>query len=62
MKEFRPSEDFVSRVMKNVHDLEGCLEVTPGLPERILASRLFRYAMSGGGVFVGIVLVPVTCM
>lgn len=61
MKEFEPSTDFVSRVMQNVHAYEHLQEEKPPLFDRVLASRPLRYAMSGGGIFVGIVFTPVIC-
>ena len=63
MKEFRPSGDFVSRVMEKVHaheNAEGNNELR--LSERLLASKPLRYAMSGGGIFLGIFLTPVVCL
>ena len=62
MKEFRPSADFVSKVMKKVHAYEDTQEMKLGISERLLASRLFRYAMSGGGIFVGIFFSPLVCI
>ena len=62
MKEFRPSDDFVSRVMKEVRDCEDRRTAYPGVGDRILASRAFRFAMSGGGIFFGIMLAPVACL
>jgi hypothetical protein len=62
MKEFRPSADFVSKIMKKVYDYEDTRELKPGFSERLFASRLFRYAMSGGGIFVGIFFSPLVCI
>lgn len=62
MKEFKPSDDFVTRVMKHVYAYESTLEAKRLLSERLLASRLFRYAMSGGGIFVGIFFSPLVCV
>ena len=62
MKEFRPSADFVSKVMKKVHACENTEEMKLEFTERLLASRLFRYAMSGGGIFVGIFFSPLVCI
>ncbi|HEX8948001.1 MAG TPA: hypothetical protein VF790_03510 [Dissulfurispiraceae bacterium] len=63
MKEFRPSDDFVSRVMERVHAHENTKgDNESRLSERLLASRPLRYAMSGGGIFLGIFLTPVVCI
>ncbi len=63
MKEFEPSGDFVSRVMKSVHAHEDMQEVVRlTFSEKLLASRLFRYALSGGGIFFGVFLSPLVCI
>lgn len=62
MKEFRPADDFVSKVMKNVYAYEGRQEVNLKVSEKLYGSRVFRYAMSGGGIFFGIFLAPVACI
>ena len=62
MKEFRPSADFVSKVMNQVHAYENTRKRNLEFTERFLASRLFRYAMSGGGIFVGIFFSPLVCI
>jgi hypothetical protein len=60
MKEFEPSKDFVSTVMRNVHAYERSQAFKRVLLGKLLASRPFRYAMSGGGVLIG-VFIPVAC-
>lgn len=62
MKEFKPSGDFVSRVMRDVYMYENTMEVRLSLYEQVLASRPFRYALSGGGAFLGIFLTPAACI
>lgn len=70
MKEFKPSEDFVSRVMENVHACEKKSKDIVSLTERLVSSRPIRYALSAGGVLLGIwnlvrlyftVFAPVVC-
>ena len=60
MKAFEPSRDFVSVVMRNVHASERSQAFNRLLLGKLLASRPFRYAMSGGGVLIG-VFIPVAC-
>ena len=62
MKEFEPSRDFVSRVMQSVHAYERSQEPAPSFFERVLSSRPLRYALSGGGVLMGIFFVPASCI
>jgi hypothetical protein len=62
MRDFEPSNDFVARVMKEVRLYEDSRSLGFSLGEALLASRLFRYAMSGGGIFAGIFLSPVVCI
>jgi hypothetical protein len=62
MKSFKPSDDFVSRVMGNIYACEGMKAARFSLAEKILVSRPLRYAMSGGGIFLGIFLSPVACI
>ena len=62
MKEYKPADDFVARVMENVQRYEGAEAIRLNVTGRLFASRLFRYAMSGGGIFVGIFLAPVACI
>jgi hypothetical protein len=62
VKEFNPSKDFVCRVMRSVYAYEN-EKACNRLPyEKLLASRPFRYAMSGGGVFIGIFMIPAACI
>lgn len=62
MKEFRPSEDFVCSVMESVREYEGRQKAGVPFTQRLFASRLFRYALSCGGLFVGIFIVPAACL
>jgi len=62
MKEFRPSGDFICSVMKTVREYEDSQETRQPFVQRLFSSRLFRYAVSCGGVFVGIFVVPVACL
>lgn len=62
MKEFKPSGNFVSRVMENVDAYERQREESLSFHERILYSRPLRYAMSGSGIFIGIFFTPAACL
>ena len=62
MKEFRPSGDFVGSVMKSVREYEDRQRAGVPFTQRLFASRLFRYAMSCGSLFIGILIVPVACL
>jgi hypothetical protein len=62
MKEFRPSGDFVSSVMEGVREYERGQRACVPFTQRLFASRLFRYTMSCGSLFVGIFIVPVACL
>lgn len=61
MKEFEPSKEFVSRVMKSVHAHENSGEFKRKIFERLSASRPFRYALSGSGAILGI-FIPASCI
>lgn len=61
MKEFEPSKDFVARVMQDVRRYEDRRSLKRLLFERLSASRPFRYALSGSGAVIGI-LIPVSCI
>lgn len=50
-EEFKPSPDFVARVMRQVHATRA--ENVP-LLERVFWSRPIRYALAGGGTVFGI--------
>ncbi|MBI5233032.1 MAG: hypothetical protein HY880_01620 [Deltaproteobacteria bacterium] len=54
MKEFEPSKDFVSRVMKSVHDYERMQAKDAVLVPSLFSLRSVRYAMSAGGLLLGI--------
>jgi hypothetical protein len=62
MKEFEPSKDFVSRVMRSVHAYEQTKILRLSLADKLVASRPFRYAMSTGSVLVGIFFIPANCI
>ncbi len=63
MKEFEPSVDFVSKVMKNVYAYEGVAqEAELTFAEKLFASKIFRYALSGGGIFFGVFFSPLVCI
>ena len=62
MKEFEPSADFLSSVMKSVRGYESAGNKQLRFPERLLSSKPFRYALSGGGIFLGIFLSPIVCI
>ena len=56
-EEYKPSPDFVARVMGRVHAYEAA---RVSLVERIFWSRPVRYAVAGGGTIFGILkAVPV---
>ena len=61
MKEFDPSKDFVSRVMRSVHAYEKKQAWKRLFSEKLPASRPFRYALSGSGVILGI-FIPAACI
>ncbi|GBE00026.1 hypothetical protein BMS3Abin07_02072 [bacterium BMS3Abin07] len=70
MKKFKPSDDFVSKVMRDVYSCEKTKEMNIPLSQRLISSRLVRYAMSAGGLVLGIwnltrlyltVFAPVIC-
>ena len=62
MKEFEPSPDFVSRVMRTVQAYEAARITHLPILERLAASRPFLYVMSSCGVFFGIFCTPVVCL
>ncbi len=70
MKEFEPSRDFVSRVMKDIFVYERRQEQEYSRSQRFLASPIVRYVMSAAGVLLGLfnlarlyfsLLSPVAC-
>lgn len=70
MKEFEPSRDFVARVMQDVRAFEGTRKMAEPLSQRLLSSRMLRFAFSSGAAFLGIfnlirlyfsLLSPVVC-
>jgi len=62
MKEFEPSVDFVSRVMRTVRAYEALQNEKMDFTSRLLGSRLFQCAMSGCGVLFGIFFTPAACI
>lgn len=70
MKEFEPSRDFVSRVMREVHAYKGERIAAKPLGQRFLSSFALRLAFSSGAALLGIfnlirlyfsLLSPVVC-
>ena len=56
-EEYKPSPDFVAKVMKRVHSLEA---QKASFIARFVWSRPIRYALAGGGTIFGILkAVPV---
>lgn len=49
--EYNPSPDFVAKVMRQVHALEA---ERVSIFQRIFWSRPIRYALAGGGTFLGV--------
>jgi hypothetical protein len=54
MKEFEPSSDFVTKVMKDVYAFEEAGNEERSFSGALFSSRLLRYAVSAGGVLLGI--------
>ena len=70
MKEFKPSRNFVSKVMKDISAYERRQEQEYLRSQRFLASPVVRFAMSAAGVLLGLfnlarlyfsILSPVVC-
>jgi hypothetical protein len=55
MKDFEPTDGFVSRVMAGIDAYESSKNLTAPRAEAFLLSRPVRYALSAGGVLLGIV-------
>ena len=62
MKKFEPSDDFVSKVMKGVYAYEDTQGPDLNFAEKFLASKIFRLALSGGGIFFGVFFSPLVCI
>ena len=65
MKEFEPSADFVSKVMRNISAYEAARsgrKAGSTLWRTICVSRPFRYMISCYGVLAGIFFIPATCL
>lgn len=70
MKKFEPSCDFVSKVMEDVYLYQKRREAKLQFSRRLLSSKPLRYAISAGGVLLGVlniirfyyfILAPVVC-
>ena len=55
MRDFEPTDNFVSKVMADVHAYEETKRLDITKMETLLFSRPLRYALSTGGVLLGIV-------
>ena len=53
MKEFKPSDDFISRVMNDVRNSEKTGKADVQFPGNLVLSGGLRYVMSAGGVILG---------
>jgi hypothetical protein len=54
MKDFEPTDNFVPRVMAGVHAYEASRRLDITKTEWFLFSRPLRYALSAGGILLGI--------
>lgn len=54
MKEFEPSRDFVSQVMRNVREYEDARTNAVPLSSRLLAIKSVRFAVSAGGLLLAL--------
>jgi hypothetical protein len=54
MKDFEPTDNFVPRVMADVHAYEASRRLKIKKMEVLLFSRPLRYALSAGGVLLSI--------
>jgi hypothetical protein len=62
MEGFKPSTDFVSRVMKGVYACEAATAKHAGLPRGLIGSWPLRFTMSGCGIFFWVFFSPVVCL
>lgn len=53
MKEYEPSPDFVARVLRAIEAAERVAAASRD-PEEPIGSALWRYAVAGGGVLLGL--------
>ena len=54
MKDFEPTDNFVPRVMADIHAYEASRRLDVTKTEGLLFSRPLRYALSAGGILLGI--------
>jgi len=54
MRDFEPTDHFVSRVMEDIHAYETARRLDMTKKELLLFSRPVRFALSTGGVLLGI--------
>jgi len=54
MRDFEPTDNFVPRVMADINAYEASRRLDITKTEVLLFSRPLRYAMSAGGVLLGI--------
>lgn len=62
MKAFKPSANFVSRVMDRVYAYETLREKRTRFVEKLIGYWPLRWAMSAGGVFCWVLLSPTVCI
>jgi hypothetical protein len=62
MKAFRPSANFVSRVMENVHAFEDRKQRRARSAGSLLCFWPLRWAMSAGSIFCWLLLSPTICI
>jgi hypothetical protein len=55
MREFEPSRDFVSKVMKRIRDYEEGRASNMPLSNRLVGFKSIRYAVSVGGLLLALV-------
>ena len=54
MKDFEPTDNFIPRVMADIHAYEASKRLDITKTEGLLFSRPLRYALSAGGILLGI--------
>jgi hypothetical protein len=54
MKDFEPTDNFIPRVMADIHAYEASRRLDVTKTEGLLFSRPLRYALSAGGILLGI--------
>jgi hypothetical protein len=55
MEDFEPTDNFVPRVMADIHAYEASRGLDITRKESLLFSKPLRYALSAGGILLGIV-------